>query len=202
MTRSRLAKWRTSTKTLLTACLVGASCLQGGVASSAEQAPRALVDLGRALFFDARLSRDGKVSCATCHVPARAFQDGRPTAHGTLDQAGTRNTPSLLHVGLQRSLFWDGRRLTLDAQALDPMLNAREHGPESQEALMTTIAALPEYAALFDAANAGSGAGRPRFNPSMSYVASLPFMLRPDGSLSGGDDASALNALLSKVVND
>jgi len=84
--------------------------------------------LGRLLFFDRALSADGQVSCATCHQPERACSDGLAHASGVAGEHGTRNTPSLLDVGRQRSLFWDGRRTRLEDQALDPLLNRVEHG--------------------------------------------------------------------------
>ncbi len=115
--------------------------------------PMALIALGDRLFFDVRLSADAKVSCATCHQPERAFQDGLRSARGTFGQLGTRNTPSLLRVSAEKDLFWDGRRQNLEDQALDPLLNPREHGVKDVDALLTTLESLPEYAALFDAAN-------------------------------------------------
>jgi cytochrome c peroxidase len=87
-----------------------------GLACSAHD-PRAraaaVVALGRTLFFDTGLSGDGKVACATCHEPERAYTDGLARASGIAGRQGARNTPSLLDVGRQRSLFWDGRRARL-----------------------------------------------------------------------------------------
>lgn len=115
-------------------------------------APAPLVDLGKALFFDSRLSADNKTSCSSCHQPQKAFQDGRTVAVGAFGQHGTRNTPSLLRVTEQQTLFWDGRRKQLDIQALDPLLNSREHGLASEEDLRARLAAIPEYRPMFDAA--------------------------------------------------
>ena len=86
------------------------------------------VALGRALFLDARLSADGATSCASCHQSERAFTDGLALARGVHARLGTRNAPSLLNVAFNTSLFWDGRRSTLEEQAMDPLLNPREHG--------------------------------------------------------------------------
>ena len=75
--------------------------------------------LGRTLFFDTRLSGNGKVACASCHLPDRQFQDGTPRATGmgktnrrTMPIAGTAYSPWL---------FWDGRRDSQWAQALGPL---------------------------------------------------------------------------------
>ena len=53
------------------------------------------IELGRRLFFDRRLSRDGSVSCSSCHDPERAFSDGRAIAVGVLGRHGRRNAPAL-----------------------------------------------------------------------------------------------------------
>ena len=81
---------------------------------------------GRQLFFDANLSSNGQVSCATCHLPARDFQDNTPLAHGvgvtgrrTMPIAGTSHSPWL---------FWDGRTDSQWAQALGPLESGVEHG--------------------------------------------------------------------------
>ena len=83
----------------------------------------AAVAWGRQLFFDSRLSASGRVSCATCHQPARAFQDGRPTARALADgKPGPRNTPSLLDAAQHRWLGWDGAHDSLWAASLAPLL--------------------------------------------------------------------------------
>lgn len=88
-------------------------------------APRAAAAaLGEKLFFDPRLSGTGSVLCASCHVPYRAFQDGRPLAFGL--EEGSRNTPSLFNVGYFRRYGWDGARASLAAQSLRPLLEAKE----------------------------------------------------------------------------
>src|SRR5215211_7348246 len=72
------------------------------------------VALGRALFFDKRLSIDGTVSCASCHDPAFAFTDSRAVAMGAGGRQGTRNTPTLLNAVFIDFLFWDGRVRSLE----------------------------------------------------------------------------------------
>lgn len=90
---------------------------------------------GRALFAERRLSAGGQLSCATCHVPARAFQDGRPTASGRA--AGRRNTPGLLDVAQQRWFGWNGAADSLWSASLAPMLAPDEMGQR-----VATLAAL------------------------------------------------------------
>lgn len=80
------------------------------------------VELGRALFHDTRLSGSGKVSCAGCHQPKNAFGRHDPP------HPGMRNTPSLLNVGWQQRLFWDGGVSDLESVSLAPLHSATEMG--------------------------------------------------------------------------
>ena len=82
--------------------------------------------LGRFLFFDAALSRDGTIACSTCHDPALAFSDGKPVAIGLGE--GTRRTPSLLNAAYGRWYYHDGRADTLWSQALKPLEAPHEMG--------------------------------------------------------------------------
>jgi len=84
------------------------------------------IDLGERLFFDPRLSLSGQIACATCHVPEKAFADGRKTGLG-LD-AVDRNTPGLFDLALHRWFGWDGGQDNLWSQSLRPILDAREMG--------------------------------------------------------------------------
>lgn len=84
----------------------------------------AAVRLGRQLFFDPSLSASGKVSCASCHVPAQAFQDGRRVPASRA--ASQRNTPSLLDVAQRRWFGWDGAHDSLWAASITPLLTGRE----------------------------------------------------------------------------
>ncbi|MEM9920300.1 MAG: cytochrome c peroxidase [Bacteroidota bacterium] len=80
------------------------------------------VQLGRRLFFDPILSRDGSMACAGCHFPDRAFTDGLAVSTGIDGIAGARSSMSLLNVGFfERGLFWDGRSPDLETQALLPV---------------------------------------------------------------------------------
>jgi cytochrome c peroxidase len=88
----------------------------------------AKVTLGRQLFSDKRLSRDGTLSCASCHDPTRAFSDGRALAKGIGGAEGTRNSPTLINVGYGASFFWDGRARSLEELALEPIFNPKELG--------------------------------------------------------------------------
>jgi cytochrome c peroxidase len=84
------------------------------------------IELGRRLFLDRRLSRDGSLSCAGCHDPARAFSDGHPVAIGVHGRQGTRNAPALINRAYGRRFFWDGRVATLEEQVLKPIQDPNE----------------------------------------------------------------------------
>lgn len=87
--------------------------------------PRAAA-FGQKLFFDTRFSSNGKVACATCHMPDKLFQDGTSLAHGV----GTTNRRTMTLIGTAYSpwFFWDGRKDSQWAQALGPMESPVEHG--------------------------------------------------------------------------
>ena len=106
--------------------------------------------LGRDLFFDTRLSGNGKVSCATCHLPDQDFQDGTPLAHGV----GTTARRTMPIAGTARSpwLFWDGRADSQWGQALGPLESAVEHGgTRTQYAHVVAAQYRERYQAVFGA---------------------------------------------------
>lgn len=109
------------------------------------------IALGRRLFFDARLSADGRVSCASCHDPARAFGDGRQMSAGVQGRLGTRNAPALINRGYGAAFFWDGRASTLEEQVLGPIENPVELGA-SVETVVAALAADRSYASPFEQA--------------------------------------------------
>src|SRR5205807_2456943 len=118
------------------------------VPSDNPQAPQKIA-LAQILFFDGRLSADGTVACATCHDPARAFTDGRPTSIGIHGRKGQRNAPTILNALYNKTQFWDGRAKTLEEQAALPIVNAVEMGQPSQDAAVATIAGIDEYHQAF-----------------------------------------------------
>lgn len=103
---------------------------------------------GASLFFDARLSGNGQLSCASCHQPARAFQDGLPTAVGRLN--GQRNTPSLLDAAQARWLGWGGSNDSLWAASLVPLLTEGEMH-QTLRSLGNRLRSTPELASGYQA---------------------------------------------------
>lgn len=104
-------------------------------------------EFGKQLFFDVRLSADNSISCASCHLPERAFTDGLLKAEGIFGRVSMRNTPTLLNVGYQPHFMFDGAVPTLEMQALIPLKDTSEMGNDIQQ-LVTKLRAIPEYQAL------------------------------------------------------
>ena len=97
------------------------------------------ISLGKILFNDNRFSKDGTVSCASCHVVAKSYTDGLAVAKGINGQRGTRNSPTLVNAAFFNTLFLDGRVNSLEEQALGPLVNPIEHGLESHQLIVDVI---------------------------------------------------------------
>jgi cytochrome c peroxidase len=108
----------------------------------------AKVALGKQLFFDPRLSSDGKVSCASCHNPAKGWSNGEQFATGIDGLKGGRNAPTILNTTYQMFQFWDGRSGSLEDQALGPIQNPIEMNT-TLEQLEQRLNAIPGYRAQF-----------------------------------------------------
>lgn len=119
---------------------------------SSLTAQEAGVQLGRRLFYDADLSADGSMSCATCHAQRPAFADGNRTHPGVTDQPGVRNVPSLANVGAFSTLTWIDQHLTrLDQQFFIPVTGHHpvEMGMPGRTTLVGRIAGNACYRQLF-----------------------------------------------------
>ena len=106
------------------------------------------IELGKKLFFDRRLSGDGTMSCATCHMPEIAFADGQDISLSYPTTKNWRNSPTLINVGFYKNLFYDGRVKTLEDQALFPLMSAFEMN-QNLDFVEEEIRVVPEYAEAF-----------------------------------------------------
>lgn len=89
----------------------------------------AKITLGKALFYDPILSKDGSISCASCHSSYNAFaHTDHDLSHGINDQIGFRNAPALFNLAWQKNFMWDGAVNHLDVQALAPITHPKEMG--------------------------------------------------------------------------
>src|SRR3954452_3488279 len=110
------------------------------------------VRLGRWLFYDTRLSADGTVSCATCHLPERAFSNGTRFGRGVGGHAGVRKTPSFInaaHAFMPKQFGWDGHATSLEEQSLLPVANPVEMGSTASR-MVSTLSRIPGYAPYFE----------------------------------------------------
>lgn len=141
----------------LIALLLCCSCL--GIAAAAEFslpaplptliAPDPLrVELGRALFFDRRLSGDGTMACAACHIPQQAFADGQPLSGAYPTNKHWRHTQSLINVAYLHTFFWDGRSYSLENQAQAPIHTSFEMNL-NLDYLVAKLREISAYRALF-----------------------------------------------------
>jgi len=106
------------------------------------------IDLGRYLFFDPVLSKDGTISCATCHQPEKGFSDGLKTSVGLHNTTLKRAAPSLWNVAFYKKFFWDARATSLEEQMTGPLYSAEEMGT-TREQLIETLNDIDAYQKLF-----------------------------------------------------
>jgi len=102
------------------------------------------IALGRKLYYDAGLSLDGTVSCATCHAPNLGFTDDRPVSLGVGHKTGTRSAPTVINSAYSSLQFWDGRAASLEKQAEGPMANPVEMA-HTLEGVVEKLQANPGY---------------------------------------------------------
>jgi len=106
------------------------------------------VALGKKLFHDPILSGDGSQSCASCHLQSAAFSDTNRFSKGIDGSFGDRNASTIVNAGWNTSNFWDGRAITLEDQAFDPVVNPIEMN-NSWENVENTLNADVTYKELF-----------------------------------------------------
>lgn len=108
-----------------------------------------IVELGRTLYFDPRLSADDTVSCASCHSPDNGFTDNKTVSTGIRGQTGSRNSPTVINRLYGTSQFWDGRATSLEEQSKGPLTNPVEMGMKDDDTLVTKLAGIKGYAEWF-----------------------------------------------------
>lgn len=114
------------------------------------------IALGKALFFDPRLSRANNISCGSCHNPSFAWGDGLPKGVGHGSKEVGRRTPTVLNTAWAETLFWDGRASSLEEQALGPIAAPGEMNMPLDQVL-AKLKSVPGYHPLFEKAYPGEG---------------------------------------------
>ena len=115
---------------------------------------QAKADLGKALFFDPRLSGSGAISCASCHNPSLGWEDGLAKGVGHKGTQLGRHTPTILNTAWAEPLFWDGRANTLEEQAKGPLASSAEMNMPHAD-VVKAVAGIPGYRKAFAAAFPG-----------------------------------------------
>jgi cytochrome c peroxidase len=113
-----------------------------------------LVSLGRTLYYEPLLSRNGKVSCNTCHPLAHYGTTNSRVSLGFDGRPGRRNAPSIYNLAGHVGFFWDGRAATLAEQATGPIEDAHEMGMDAQS-VAKVLGGIPGYRDLFQKAFPG-----------------------------------------------
>jgi len=107
------------------------------------------IELGKALFFDPRMSASGVFSCNSCHNLATGGDDNMPTSIGHGWQKGPRNSPTVLNAVFNTAQFWDGRAPDLAEQAKGPVQAGVEMA-NTPENVLATLNSMPQYVDWFD----------------------------------------------------
>ena len=110
------------------------------------------IDLGRMLYYEARLSVDQKISCNSCHALESYGVDGQPTSDGHKGQKGTRNSPTVYNAAGHVAQFWDGRAPTVEEQAKGPVMNPVEMAMPNEKVVVAVLKSMPAYVQAFKAA--------------------------------------------------
>ena len=109
----------------------------------------AKVALGKKLFFDPKLSVNGAISCAFCHMPKVGYADPKPFSIGVGGKRGGRNAPPVLNAAYMNLQFWDGRAGSLEEQALGPLTNPVEMANPNTQAVVERLRKIPYYHQTF-----------------------------------------------------
>jgi cytochrome c peroxidase len=116
---------------------------------AARASSPAMIDLGRMLFYEPRLSKSQKISCNSCHDLATYGVDNQPTSDGHKGQRGTRNSPSVYNAAGHFAQFWDGRAPDVEAQAKGPVLNPVEMAMPGEARVVAVLTSMPDYVDAF-----------------------------------------------------
>ncbi|MBM3802535.1 MAG: c-type cytochrome [Acidimicrobiia bacterium] len=116
------------------------------------------IKLGKRLYFENKLSVDGSISCASCHIPEKGFADPAQFSTGVGGKKGGRQAPTVINRLFSTKQFWDGRAASLEEQALGPVQNPAEMAMPSMDVVKEKLGADPSYVSDFKAAFPPDGA--------------------------------------------
>jgi cytochrome c peroxidase len=155
----------------------------------------ALRSLGKKLFFDRRLSGNGTMSCAMCHIPEHAFTNNElGTSVGMEGRSVRRNAPTLLNVAYVKDLFHDGREKSLEKQVWSPLLGENEMGNTTATSVVKRLHTLADYTGKFEAVFEGQSANRDSVGLALAaYQRSLISGDSPFDRCHFGNETSAMS---------
>lgn len=130
----------------------GYGALPKAFTKTKELPPPELINLGRMLFYDARLSKSQEISCNDCHDLADYGADGQAFSIGHDGQSGKRNAPTVYNAAGHGMQFWDGRVDNVEHQAKFPVLDKLEMALPSEDRIVEVLRSMPEYVSAFKAA--------------------------------------------------
>jgi cytochrome c peroxidase len=168
--------------------------VRASLATNDARPTKEMTDLGRALFFDKRLSRDLDLSCNSCHRLDHYGVDNEATSVGYKGARGRRNSPTVYNAAGHFTEFWDGRATNVEEQAKGPILNPGEMAMPSADAVVERLQDIPGYAPMFRAAFPGDASPITYQNVGRAIGAFERGLVTPsrwDNYLAG--DHSALN---------
>ncbi len=137
-------------------------------------------DLGKMLFFDPRLSRDGSITCNDCHTLQTGANDGRALSTGIDGATTRRSAPTLLNIGLQTVYFWDGRYRSLEQLFVEHLAAGDIMGMNNTEMLINRLSELPDYVAAFKRAFPGNGPAISLQHTAQACASFLRTLLTPN----------------------
>jgi len=123
--------------------------LPTSLAMQGQPATKEVVDLGRALYFETRISKAGDMSCNSCHELSLYGVDNQKTSPGFGGKRGSRNSPSVYNAAGHFAQFWDGRAADVEAQAKGPILNPAEMAMPDGATVVATLKKIPGYTEMF-----------------------------------------------------
>ena len=147
------------------------------------------ITLGKKLFFDANLSKGGKMSCVTCHNPKKGWADGMTVNLNNNGKPLKRNTPSIINAAFQKSFFWDGRANNLMDQISSVFTNEQEFNTTVHQ-FSSEILVDSTYTALFKEAYGGVSTRNTDIIKALSaYIATIKgFSSKFDKNMRGEED--------------
>jgi len=131
------------------AALTAFAPLPDAVPAAQGGATEEMVNLGRLLFFEPRLSKSQKISCNSCHDLVTYGVDNQTTSDGHKGQKGDRNSPTVYNAAAHFAQFWDGRAADVEAQAKGPVLNPVEMAMPAEPVVVKVLMSMPEYVEAF-----------------------------------------------------